>query len=365
MKVFRYLFRQTASNFFGIFITILLMFFSGKFVVFLSSAATGRYPVDSVLSILAYTLPSVIEVILPLSLCLAIILSIGQLYVDSEMIVFKSCGISDTALLFYVQGLAILVFIIIAVFSLLLTPLAAKKMIQLENDPHTFSSLGTLTAGSFNKIDKGAVMYVGDLSQDKKSLADIFIASINKQGDISLLRANQGSVDIVADGDRKLELEGGSLSNLSVFNDNARFLNFASATHFYRESSPAEQLSFEAIDAMTTGSLLLKQRYDHNQDYLAALVWRFSLPWLAPIAAIIALALSETSHRRGRYAKLFPSVLLFMLYFAAILLVKNGVANANIGIGVVVMVHVFFLLLGLCLYYRGALQQLITRWRET
>ena len=40
-----------------------------------------------------------------------------------------------------------------------------------------------------------------------------------------------------------------------------------------------------------------------------------SLPLMIPAAALIALALSRTDARRGRYAKVGPAMLVLLLYF--------------------------------------------------
>ena len=46
-----------------------------------------------------------------------------------------------------------------------------------------------------------------------------------------------------------------------------------------------------------------------------ALWWRVSLPVMVPAIAVIALALSRTDARRGRYAKIGPAMVVLLLYF--------------------------------------------------
>ena len=356
MKIFFYLCKQISATFFATFTVLLLLFFSGKFVDFLSSAATGRYAIDAVLSILIYTLPTIIEIILPLCLCLAIMLTVGQLYVDSEMVVMKSCGLSDTRLLIYIQGLACLIAAIIACFSLYLTPLGAQKIIELENDPNTYSGLGTLTEGTFKKLDKNTVIYVASMNQSKTELDDIFIASISKKDDVALMRADHGEVKSIKPGKRFMYLNDGELSEFNTQQLDFNFLHFEKAKHVYRDSSVSEQENITQIDATSTFELL---NADFTPQALAALLWRFSLPFLAPIAAIFAFAFSETSHRKGRYAKLLPGIVVFVMYFMAVIASRKAIGKEQIGLWAMPAAHGFFLLFGLIVFYRPNIQLLL------
>ena len=62
---------------------------------------------------------------------------------------------------------------------------------------------------------------------------------------------------------------------------------------------------------MSTAALLTSD----DPKLRGALWWRFSLPLMVPGAALIALALSRTDARKGRYAKIGPAMLVLLMYF--------------------------------------------------
>ena len=57
-------------------------------------------------------------------------------------------------------------------------------------------------------------------------------------------------------------------------------------------------------------------RHKAQQAY-SALQWRLSMPLLVMIVALLAVPLSRTQPRRGRYAKMIPAILLYVIYLVA------------------------------------------------
>jgi lipopolysaccharide export system permease protein len=89
---------------------------------------------------------------------------------------------------------------------------------------------------------------------------------------------------------------------------------------------------------------------------IAAIQWRISLGLLVPIAAIIAVSLSKTDHRRGRYGKMFPAFMIYMVYLVCLNAIRDAIAKGDWPVfpGMWI-VHAAFLLLGLILLYRDSM----------
>jgi len=68
----------------------------------------------------------------------------------------------------------------------------------------------------------------------------------------------------------------------------------------------------------------------------AELQWRYSMPLATVLLAVLAVMLSRTSPRQGRFAKLFIAILIFVTYYnslgVAISWVQRGVVPAAIGL---------------------------------
>ena len=86
--------------------------------------------------------------------------------------------------------------------------------------------------------------------------------------------------------------------------------------------------------------------------------WRLSLPMMVPAIAIIALALSRTDARRGRYAKIGPAMVVLLIYFLG-LTQGRGLIESGQGPAVMLSVHVGFAVLSVVLLHWESISR---RW---
>ena len=65
---------------------------SNQFVQYLNRAASGNIPGMIILKLMMLELPNLMGLLLPLGFYVALLLSYGRLYADSEMTVLRACG---------------------------------------------------------------------------------------------------------------------------------------------------------------------------------------------------------------------------------------------------------------------------------
>lgn len=349
MRVFRYLFRELFGSFAAISFIILLIFLSSRFIKYLARAANGSMSSDILLWVMLYRLPGFVEMILPIGFFIGVLLACGRLYVDSEMIVLQACGISKSQLLKKIMGPAVLVMLMVALLTCWLTPLGERKYHQLWNNPENFSGISTLVEGGFKTLGKDTVLYTGGLSRDKTALEDVFVLrhlEDDKGKKISIIRSDSATIFNLSAQQRWVELSDGM--EYSGTPSEANF-SIAKYSRYQQVVDVAEQkeVQIDEIGAQNTWSL----RHSTNAKERAAYVWRISFPFLVPIIAIIAFALSETSHRRGRYAKLLPGVILYMVYFGALFALRSQIEKGRADAWALWAVHLVFFLVALLLTY--------------
>ncbi|MEH6466512.1 MAG: LptF/LptG family permease, partial [Porticoccus sp.] len=127
MLIFRYIARDLLASTFAVCTVLLMVVVSGRFVKYLAQAAAGELDAGILLAIIGYRLPGFLELILPLAFFLAVLLTYGRLYVQSEMTVMTACGMSPSQLVVYTMIPGLLIALLVGWLSLEVGPTGLRK----------------------------------------------------------------------------------------------------------------------------------------------------------------------------------------------------------------------------------------------
>ncbi|MBN7796307.1 LPS export ABC transporter permease LptF [Parahaliea mediterranea] len=366
MKILRYLTRDVLTHMVAVSFVLLVVIFSGRFVKYLAEAAIGDLAADILLPVMFYRLPGFLELIIPLGLFIGILMAYGRLYVESEMVVLSACGVSPARLAGYTMVSALLVALLVGLLSLVVTPLGAARSEALLQDPSSSQGLQSLAAGRFQtRRGSDIVSYAQAIDPDTGVMQSVFLSQGNdRDGDNSRMVvtvAQEGEVRMDPDtGARYLELRNGYRYEGMPGRLDYRVTRFSRFGELIPE--PAGGIRTAApVDGRPTRELLDS---DSPED-IAALHWRLSLPVMVPIVALIALCMSRTDHRRGRYIKMAPAFALYLAYLLLLANARSAVEDGDVGVlGGFWGVHGMFLALGLLMLYGGNLAQRFNYWRR-
>ena len=104
----------------------------------------------------------------------------------------------------------------------------------------------------------------------------------------------------------------------------------------------------DPVDGRSTRVLLGSD----EPENIAALHWRLSIPLMVPIVAVIAMCLSRTDHRRGRYVKMVPAFLIYLAYLMLLANARTVMETGDGGIkGNMWLIHALFLAAALAMLY--------------
>ena len=121
-----------------------------------------------------------------------------------------------------------------------------------------------------------------------------------------------------------------------------------------RLSKPKKSGRRAKADALPTEELLKSDK----KANIAALQWRFSVPVLVLVVTLLAIPLSKTNPRQGRFARMLPAVLLYVIYLvilnAARGAVEDGKISSSLGLW---WVHALFLFIALTLLFLPVVRQ--------
>ena len=348
MIIFRYISREVLLSMSAVSGVLLLIIMSGRFIKYLTNAAAGKYSVDVVFQFMLFRLPSFLELILPLGLFLGILLAYGRLYLESEMAVLKATGMSQRRLVMYTLGPAALVAVIVAVMSLWLTPAGVQKTETLFQQQSQQSSLDNLVAGRFQQ-QPGSIRstYVEKLVSEGSRMQGVFVSENQPGKPLAVLAAESArQITDLETGARYLVMEKGYRYEGQPGEANYREVKFEEYGFRLPENDGGPVAS--GIDMEPTAAL-----FGGGMPEIAQLNWRFSLPVMTLIVALLAVPLSKTNPRQGRFAKLIPSILLYLVYLLLLTNSRSMVEDDEAPVAIFWGVHLMFFALAMSLLFAG------------
>ena len=337
----RYLIREVLKPSFVVCILFVVLFAGYSWVIFLAKAVDALLSPSMLLKLIALKVGIALEVLLPVSLYFGIILGLGRLYADSEMKALLASGVSPFRVMWTIGLLAMGVAILVALFSLYLRPLAYEESYRVRTQAETGLGISHLEPGHFyERRDGSLVLFAEEVDQQRRQLKRVFVQS--EHGDklriFSAKKAEEQfhpesgmAIPVLFDGFEYKLTRNGSITHMSHFSQLSIFPQETIA-EYRRKAAPTHELS------------LSDSRKDH-----AELQWRFSTPFSTILLGLLAVPLSRSSPRGGKYAKIFTATVLFAVYYFLGLLVKTlveqgalpifpGVWWMVIGLGVLVSV---------------------------
>lgn len=328
-------------------LVLLLIVMSGRFIKYLAEAASGELATEVLFSVMAYKLPAFLELILPLGLFLGILLSYGRLYLDSEMTVLAACGMSMRRLVFYTLAAAMLIAGFVAYFSLYLSPWGAQRLDDLFRAQDARTEFDTLIPGRFQELGStGRVTYTETLSKDRREMRNLFISQrVESKNSLVFLVAETGSQYMdETTGDHFLLLENGYRYEGTPGDPEYRVTQYQQ--YGIRVPPPQARQRRLKSELKSTSELL----GSHDNEDIAQLQWRISLPLLVLVITLTAIPLSRVDPRQGRYLRLLPAIFLYMGYLIILTTTRSALAEGKISpyLGLW-WVHLLFLGIGLSL----------------
>jgi len=346
--IYRYLSRQLFWTTVAVSSVLVVILVCGQFVRFLNDVAEGRLGADVVFLVMAYQMPGMLQLILPLGLFLGVMLCYGRMYLENEMVVLETSGVGPGKLMALTVIPTLMMTLLVGALSFYLTPAGGRESKILEAEQDRKSGLEVLTPGRFYSARRGGmVTYIENIADDGDHMETVFIMTHDeaRPDRLSLVRAQTAQYrKDAASGARYLVLGNGYRDEGSP--GEADFVRSSFDRYEIKIKDPAPVRKAYKYSNKT----LLALWQEDSAEAQAELQWRISLVLLVPIVVLMAVPLSKVSPRQGRYLKLLPSILLHLGYVTLLMSAKNAMEKGKLPPELGIMwVHIPFLLLGIFL----------------
>ena len=329
----RYMTQQVAANTAIVLLFLMALMLGGRLIRYFGIAAEGRLDVGLLFAIIGYNIPTFLELILPLSFFIALMLVLGRMYVEQEMSVLFASGISRGRLTRLMIPLITGLFVFQMGISLWAKPWG------LSNSEHIWQtqSLGSLldlvrpktfiSSGNYH-------LYVDEFDKEKRELKNIYVVQqqTDKSGKIAkndvIITATRAYQVPSKDTDSSMQLDLFQGRRYELGTNNAKYNQASFEKYRITLEKPAsEKITETNVETQTTAKLLA---HTQKPEVKAELGYRFTMPWLIIIAAMLATPLAQVRPRQGRWLRLLPSVLIFASCAISIISLRTAIAKESI-----------------------------------
>ena len=279
-----------------------------------------------VLRLIVLSIPWIVVLTLPMAFLLGLLIGIGRLSSDAELVALHSCGVGPAAIYRPAFGAAAaLSAAVFCIYNYALPP-ANEALTQALARLAATSAVNLVQPRVFREIRPGVTLFFDRVGADNRSFEGVFL-SFTQEGENRIVLARTGRLTLEGS-DLWLDLEE-SVAHETDPADPARYRvdsNAAQRILFAGDiwRSPRARISYEkGLRAQSLAELYTTARREEARGRNAArarLAWveihkKFAIPFACFSFAVIGIPLAETSRRGGRGSGFALSLLILVGYY--------------------------------------------------
>ena len=341
----RYIFREIATSWLGVTLVLLLILLTNQFARVLGDVAKGKLPKYAAIDVIGLSAVQYLTILVPIGLFLAIMLALGRLYRDSEMPAMTACRVGPMGIYRPMFWLMVPLVIGVAWLAISGSPMAMSAVDRIGAEARREADLASIEPGRFTVFGPDrAVVYGHNVTPDGY-MEKVFMQRMVDDGVVEVVISEFGEM---------VESEDPNI-RLLVLHDGRRYEGIPGTSRFRvvefaEHGVPYRLPSLETPEpeprTMPFASLLASNDPEHT----AELQWRIGVPLSTLILAILAVPLSKSRPRAGRYGRITIGLLVFIIYLNMMSAAKAWIEQSAISPALGIWwVHAAVLLLALTL----------------
>ncbi len=338
--------KELSRGFGATLVVILTIVLTNALIRTVGQAANGAVAPQDVVLLLGYLSLSQLPMLLALSLFIAVVLSLGRMYRDSEMVIWFASGVGLRRFIRPVLRTCYPVMVVSALLLLIVWPWGHRSSQELRDRYQQRSDLARVTPGVFQRSSDGRrVFFVERESIDGVNARNVFILA-NPEHSESVTTAKAGR--LVVEGDnRYLVLQRGQSNQVQNVSGERTLSSFETYRVPAGEQAvrSAQRLPPKQTDTLT----LVREPTPPNQGELT---WRLGMVLGAGNLLLMGIGLAATNPRRASNWNLLFALLTFLVYYNLINLSQAWVASGRMPMGLALLtLHGAVLALALALLW--------------
>ncbi len=320
----RYMVWQTLNATLLVLAFLVVMLLGGRLIRYFGMAAEGGLQVGLLLRLIGYNLPYFLELILPVAFFIALMLTFGRLYADTEMAVLNAAGISRHKLAGLLLPLVLVLFVLEGYLSMVAKPWGVRQADNIWQEQSLAKVFDLIRPQEFMSAGNYH-LYVGAVGAQREFVYDVMI--IEQQQDAQTLILAKQAVQVASDDNSvQVELHAGKRYAFNPQSQKFSVVSFDTYRLTIDTNTPI------TVNTKIAGQPFLTLWQTQSRAHLAEIGYRLALPFLIIFALLLAIPFAKVHPRQGRWLKLLPATLTFVLMALSIIALKDPIDKAKVGV---------------------------------
>lgn len=285
------------------------------------------------------SIPWIVVLTVPMAFLLGVLIGIGRLSGDSELVALRSCGVGPWAIHRPALAAAALLSAGVFIFYNLVLPRANEQLTRSVARLAATSVVNLVQPRTFREPRPGVTLFFDRVGADGRSFEGVFLKIGDDDGRTSRVVVARKGALALEEGKLWLDLYSSVVHEVNL-EDPTRYRT--NRNDFQRilfsediEATAQARISYEkGLRAQSLGELLSTERRlrkvspERHRLALVEIHKKFSIPFACFAFAAIGIPLAETSRRGGRGSGFALSLAILVVYY---LLISNGETWAQEG----------------------------------
>lgn len=350
MLVFRYLAKEVFITFIALTAILMFIISTNQLALYMNRAASGSVPGLLVFKLMCLELPNLMMVLFPFGFFLSVILAFGRIYSENEMVVLHSGGLSTRRLFVYTLLMSSVVGGLVTSLVAINPGIAAERARLLQNSGMK-AFIQLISPQKFQALSNNQILFVEEMNRKHTKAQGLFMAKRNLDSTANwqwqVVIAKELHLESMKSSADHLVMNSGGIYNLSPGKSKAQIGSFESATVKIPETIFNTSNDLRSIPLKT-----LWQEKNISTQLNAEFQWRLSLICMVFVLTFVAVPLSPVNPRSGRFAKILPAIIIFLIYIAALFHWREQVADGRAVLGNMLTVHGIIIFMASILFWR-------------
>jgi LPS export ABC transporter permease LptF/LPS export ABC transporter permease LptG len=317
----------------------------------------------TVLKMLVYMMPDFLSFTIPMSTLMGILAGLSRMSTDSEIIAFKTIGVSNSRILKPIMIFAVFNWLFSSWLIMFMAPEASFRLTKLWGQVAVKQAVSKAKPGNFYTDLPGYVIYFNDVDRNTDEWKDVFLYTWAQGDTDTFILAEKGKfIQNLEEKDSFIVLKDALVHSYKKKEPDKSYELAHYSFKKERVSNPTQPVRQTRKERQLVFPELVQRLKKEPKNRMLSIEFqrKFALPFACLALGFLALSLGISTKKGGKVSGFIISLGIIFIYYTVSIttenMVKKGLMSPFLGMW---SANIFLLVTGIILYYFSSKEKTI------